>query len=252
MKIKFNRFLIFPMLVLILTTFLIGCGDDSTSSNSQSGKPDIQFKPGAVYTFRNDSITQGGAYKSTDWITKDSTMASTTYGGKSCFSVNSVTKNGLGIVIRQNTDYYSYTQSEGIFYQWGARNVIDPGQAATWDEIADFTKSLGTEVSLYTITNLFNQASLSANVYSKVVVDTTAPLLSTVKCYRISVRAEVFASTVSLGNVYIDYYIGYNSTSGNPSGRVGTHIYPVNIGVPGVYTLQYDGADQRLTIYSLP
>lgn len=251
MKIKFNRIIVLPVLLLIFSAYFISCGDDSTSSNSQTGKPDIQFKPGAVYTFKNDSISQNGTYNSTNWITKDSIMASTTYNGKTSFPVNSVTKSGI-VVIRQSIDYYSYTQSEGIFYQWGARNIIDPNQAATWDEVADFTKSRGTEVSLYTITNLFNQPTLSANVYSKVVVDTTAPLLSSVKCYRVSVRAEVFASSVSLGNVYVDYYIGYASSSSNPSGRVGTHIYPVNIGVPGIYTLQYDGADQRLTAYTLP
>ncbi len=252
MKIKIILLQSIPIFLIFCSVFFLSCGDDTTSSNSSNGKPDIQFKPGAVYMFRNDSISQNGNYNSTDWTTKDSVMPTVNYYGKDCFPVNSVTKSGIGVIIRQSTDYYSYTQQEGIFYQWGARNIIDPNQAPSWDKIADFTQTIGTEVSLYTLSTLFNTPNLSANVFSKVVVDTSTPLVSQAKCYRVTVRAAVYYSTISLGNVYIDYYIGYASSTANPSGRLGTHIYPVNIGVPGVYSLQSDGADQRLTSFKLP
>jgi hypothetical protein len=252
MKLKNLSFVLFP-LFLLSAAFFAGCDDSGVvPKNPPAGSyPDIQFKPGAVYYFVTDTISQNGQYWGLRWLTTETIMASTTYQGRSCFPVNSVTRDTvLGVTIRSSTEYYSYSQSEGKFYQWGAKKLIDTTQAASWDLVADFTQPLGTEIALYTISNLFGQPTASANVKSRVVIDTVVVTIAsgvTVHCYRVSLRAEIVVSTIVIGNAYIDYYIGYASSSTNPSGRVRTKFYPLNLAV-----VRVSGVDQRLHRFTIP
>ena len=75
-------------------------------------------------------------------------------------------------VISRDTTYISYTQSEAKYYQYGVKRFFDSTQTADWQVIADFSVARGTQVQEFTINNLFGQSSLSATVYSTVVVDT--------------------------------------------------------------------------------
>jgi len=175
---------------------------------------------------------------------------------EACYSFSSTTVDTtIHITIRNTTEYYSYSQTDGKFYQFGAKKLFDSTQAATWDLVADFTQPIGTEIALYTINNLFGSALLSANVKSKIAVDTvintTAGTPVTVNCYRVALRAEVYAETLLLGDAYIDYYIGYTSSTNtdNPSGRVRTRFYPVNFS--GTLNLKYPGIDQILNRFTL-
>ncbi len=125
----------------------------------------------------------------------------------------------------------SYDANSGYYYQWGVKQLFDPGQAASWDLVADFSKSLGTSVSLFTITNLFNQPILSANVSSTVKYDTTITTASSginVSCYKVAIVADMIASGLSIGNVYMDYFVGYtpSNNASNPSGRIMLKLYP--------------------------
>lgn len=253
MKFKITFFQLVSISILFCCFYLMGCGDDSTSPATKT-YPNIQMKSGAVYTYNNDTISQDGTYHGTTLLTNDVFQPNdTSFNGKSCFPVNSITKDTLSHQqIRSAYDYYSYNQTEGKFYQYGARRIIDSSQAKTWDLVADFTQSSGTEISLYTLTNLFGKG-LTANVYSKVASDTvltTIGSLVTINCYRVTLRADIQLGGSSVGNVYIDYYIGYNTATNtsNPCGRVRTKIYPVNLS--GV--LKYPGADQMINRFTLP
>ena len=253
MKLKNLSFVLFP-LMLLSAVFIAGCDDSGvTPENPPAGSyPDIQFKPGAVYYFNTDTISQSGTYYRLRWRTTETIQAQTTFNGRTCYPVNSITQDtGIPIItIRSSTDYYSYSQTEGKFYQWGAKKLIDTNQVASWDLVADFTQPLGTEIALYTISNLFGQPLLSANVKSRVIIDTVVVTIAsgvTVNCYRVSLRAEIVLSGIPLGNAYIDYYIGYASSSTNPSGRVRTKFYPLNLTVARV-----SGVDQRLNRFTIP
>ncbi len=129
--------------------------------------------------------------------------------------------------------YVSYDSQTGLLYQWGIKKLFDPTQTETWDLVADFSKALGTSVSLFTITNVGGQSFLTANVSSKVEKDTTIIALASgvsVSCYKVAIIADILASGLSVGKAYIDYYIGYTpSSSTNPSGRIKLKFYPVNI-----------------------
>lgn len=257
MNIK--KFLLSFFSLLILTFIFSSCGDSSTgNNNTTSSNPNIVYKPGAIYYYTNDTITQNGTVSGTTWLTTDVIQAyDTNYQGKSCYPVNSTTKDTVThLTIRSKTDYYSYNQTDGKFYQYGARKLFDSTQAATWDLVADFTQPIGTEISLYTINNLFGNPLLSANVKSKVAVDTviqtTAQSSVTINCFRVGLKADVYATSLLLGTVYIDYYIGYtpSTNTSNPSGRVRTKIYPISF--TGQLNLKYPGVDQIMNRFSLP
>jgi hypothetical protein len=251
-KIVFIPVIIAAMFVISLT----GCDDSGNTPQTQTGpKPNIQFKAGSVFYYGTDSISQNGNLHPTNWRTRDDVLAETNYSGRTCFPISSVTMDTvLNLPITSQTLYVSYDASSGQFFQWGVKKIFDPTQTATWDMVADFSKPLGTSVALFTITNLFNQPLLSANVTSTVMYDTTftttgAPGVN-VSCYKVGVIADVLASSISIGKVYLDYYIGYtpSSSPSNPSGRIRVKIYPINLtGYPAG-----DGFDQKLNRFTIP
>lgn len=249
-------------LLLLLTVFaaflLVGCDDsgNSTAPPTTGGKPNIQFKAGSVFYYGTDSVSQNGTYHPTNWRTKDSVQSETSFNGKNCFPINSVTVDTSTVPplpIQSQVIYVSYDTGSGQFYQWGIKKLFDPSQTETWDLVADFSKPLETVVSLFTITNVFGNPNISATVTSKVWHDTTIATTGSpsvnVNCYTVNVTADVIAFTISIGKVYLDYYIGYTpSGSSNPTCRVRVKLYPVSLtGFAGG-----DGIDQKLNRFFVP
>jgi hypothetical protein len=254
---KTKKHLIIPAVIsAMLAISLIGCDDSGnapTSTNTGSN-PNIDFKTGSVFYYGTDSISQNGAIHPTTWRTRDEVMAATNYQGKDCYPISSVTVDTITtFTIQSQTLYVSYDNQSGIFYQWGVKKLFDPNQTESWDEVADFSKALGTSVSLFRIDTLFGQSILSANVSSTVQYDTTftttgAPGVG-VSCYKVAVVADILAAGLSVGKVYLDYYIGYtpSSNTANPSGRIRVKLFPINL--PG---FNFDGVDQKLNRFTIP
>src|SRR5258706_12507676 len=64
-------------------------------------------------------------------------------GGQLCYPVggNSVdTAHGMSLT----PEIYYVRYDAGKFYQYGVRNLINPGQPLTWDIVGDFTVSRGS------------------------------------------------------------------------------------------------------------
>jgi hypothetical protein len=252
---KTKKLLIIPAVIsALLAVSLIGCDDSGNApTEPTAGNPNIEFKTGAVYYYGTDSISTNGTQHPTTWSTRDEVMAATSFNGKNCYPINSVTTDTvIHQTIQSSTLYVSYDSQSGIFYQWGIKKIFDPSQTETWDEVADFSQPLGTTVSLFTITNLFNQPLLSADVSSTVKYDTTFTTTGSavgVSCYKVAVVADVKLSGISVGNVYLDYYIGYtpSSNTANPSGRIRVKLFPISL--PG---FNFDGVDQKLNRFTIP
>jgi hypothetical protein len=255
-----TKILFIPIVIsALLVISLVGCDDSGNAPGKTTGpKPNIQFKAGSVYYYGTDTITQDGISHPTKWRTRDDVLSETSFNGRTCFPITSVTVDTtlpIPIPITSQTLYVSYDANSGQFFQWGVKKIFDPSQTATWDMVADFSQTLGTSVALFTITNLFGQPLLSANVTSAVMYDTTftttgAPGVN-VSCYKVAVVADVLASSISIGKVYLDYYVGYTPSSNpnNPSGRIRIKIYPINLA--GGYPAG-DGLDQKLNRFTIP
>lgn len=253
-----NKKIFISFILVSAAIFLLSCGDDSGILPVLLG-PDIAIKSNSVYYFTNDTISQSGMSYRTTVITKDSVGASLTFVGKSAFQIYSTSYDTSFSppypVISRDTTYISYTSTEGKYYQYGVKRFFDSTQAADWQVIADFTVPLGTDKQVFTIDRLFGQSTLTAKVFSKVVVDTVINTTGNpsviVNCYRVALRADVYAGgTILIGSAYIDYYIGYNSTATNPSGTVRIKFYPVNFPPPANF--RAPGVDQKLQRFLIP
>ena len=253
-------FFLFFLVTALVTTLFIGCDDsgNSTTGPTTGGNPNIDLKAGSIFYYNTDSISQNGTIHHTAWLTKDSVVGTTTYppsGGRTCWQINSVTNDTsiIPVQITSSTLYVSYDSQSGQLYQWGVKQLFDPNQTASWDLLADFSKALGTSVSLFTITNLFGQSFLTADVSSTVQYDTTITSNGShvgVNCYKVAAVADIKASGLSVGKAYMDYFVGYtpSSNTSNPSGMVRIKLYPVSIPtLPGV-----EGADQFLNRFRIP
>jgi hypothetical protein len=252
---KTKKLLIIPAVIsALLAVSLIGCDDSGNApTEPTAGNPNIEFKTGAVYYYGTDSISTNGTQHPTTWSTRDEVMAATSFNGKNCYPINSVTTDTvIHQTIQSSTLYVSYDSQTGEFYQWGVKKLFDPNQPESWDLVADFSKSFGTSVSLFTITNIFNISNLNAEVSSTVQYDTTFTTTGSlvgVNCYKVATVADVKLLGISVGKVYLDYYIGYTpaSNTANPSGRIRVKLFPIN--VPGFNS---DGVDQKLNRFTIP
>lgn len=245
--------LLFLLFVFLAAIYFLSCGNDNSVTTSGGTYPNIQMKAGSVYYYGTDSISQNGTYHKTNWRTKDTIWASITFNGKNCYPMYSVTVDTVTFIpIATDTMYISYDAQSGLFYQWGIKTIFDPTQAPSWDLIADFSKSLGTTVQIFTLTNLFNNPLLSATVFSKVAADTVISTQSgtSVNCYRDELTANIYAGPLQVGTARIDYYIGYtpSNNASNPSGRIRFKFYPLT--VTG-YASPIEGFDQVMRNYSI-
>ena len=255
--------LLFLLFAFLAAIYFLSCGNDNSVTSSSGNYPNIQMKAGSLYFYSNDSISQSGLNKQTTWRTKDSVWASTTYpasGGKNCFPIFSLTQDTINpnplfwITITSQMIYISYDASTGQFYQWSIKRIFDTTQAPSWDLIADFSKSIGTSVPVFTLNSLFGNSLLSANVSSKVAADTVLKTQTnvSVNCYRVELTANIYVGgSLQVGTARVDYYIGYtpSSNASNPSGRIRFKFYPLNLSSYGVVL---DGIDQVMRNFTLP
>jgi hypothetical protein len=150
------------------------------------------------------------------------------------------------------TFYVKYDASAGKFYQYGAVKLIDSTQTANWDLVADFSIPTGTEWQMASITNVFGIPSTSAIIKSKVAKDTSFACsgagAAEIKAYRVEMTASVAVSGFPVGNIVLEYYIGYTPTgSSNPSGVVRLRLRHVNLSL-----ISYPGFDQKLQTWRIP
>src|SRR5690242_7017183 len=100
-----------------------GCGDDSTTPTNPGGggggyHPAINFTVGQSFVYSNDSILPGGGHVWTGVRSTDLVQAQTTVEGKLCYPVFSTNFDSTNSQTSNTTYFLSYTQSEGIFYQY--------------------------------------------------------------------------------------------------------------------------------------
>ena len=249
---KTKNLLIIPVIIsAMLAASFTGCGDSGTTqvTTPEGPKPNIEFRPGSRFIYHYSTISQGGQQHDTTWRTTDVVQNQTTYQNMSCYPIVSTTEDTVShLPIATQTFYVTYDNATYKFYQYGVKKIFDPTQTATWDLVADFSQPLGASISIFTLTNLLGNPNLSADVSSRVMKDTVIntfnPPGTGVNCYKVAIIGDVKLATVSIGNVYLDYYIGYTppSAPSNPSGRISIKLYPVNIsGYPAA-----DGLNQKL------
>ncbi len=244
--------LVLFLVASIMLALLTGCDDAGVETKTTTGtNPNIQLKPGSYFYYNNDSISQNGTVTGTRLMTKDSIRSMINFNGKDCFPINSETRDSItNFLVQSQLLYVNYDSQTGLLYQWGIKKLFDPAQTESWDLVADFSKALGTSVSLFTIPNIGGITNLNANVSSTVQKDTTIIAIASgvsVSCYKIAIVADIVLG-ISVGKAYVDYYIGYTpSSSTNPSGRIKLKFYPVN--VMG-YTVT--GGDQKLNKFFVP
>ncbi|RPI18364.1 MAG: hypothetical protein EHM58_05900 [Ignavibacteriae bacterium] len=250
-----NKIYLFTALCTFLLTFAyVGCGDDTVvPPPSGSGYPNIDIKQNAKYTYNNFVLDSNGTQIPTDTTTENTVKAKGTFFGENdAFMIESVTRDAeFPIPIANDTFYVKYDATNGKFYHYGAVNFFDPSQAPKWDLMADFSQPLGTSWTIATGIPVPGVSGATASITAKVVVDTvfntTATPPVSVKAYRIEMNATVMFSTLQLGNIYIDYFLGYTPTSApsNPSGVLRVRLRPIKLNL-GLTAYKQDGADQIL------
>ncbi len=243
----------------IMLALLTGCDDagvETKGGTTTGPMPNIQLKANSTFIYVTDTISQNGTVNNTAWRTTDVVQAETIYPpstGRNCFPIISTTTDTiLSLLIQSRTLYVSYDSQTGLLYQWGIKKIFDPSQTETWDLLADFSKPLETQVSLFTINSIFGQPLLSANVTSKVMYDTAYTTIASaiaVSCYKVAVVADILLSGTSIGKAYLDYYVGYTPSGNpsNPSGNIRTKLFPLN-----VTGFTQSGADQKLSRFTIP
>lgn len=251
---KTKNLLIIPVIIsAMLAISLTGCDDSGTSPETpaEGPKPNIEFRPGSRFIYHYSTISQNGQQHDTTWLTTDVVQNQTMYAGWTCYPIVSTTMDtstNPPLPIANQTFYVTYDNATYKFYQYGVKKIFDPSQMATWDLVADFSQPIGASIHILTLDSLLGNPNLSADVSSRVVKDTVINTYNPpgigVNCYKVAIIGDVKLATVTIGNVYLDYYIGYTppSSPSNPSGRISIKLYPVNIsGYPAA-----DGVNQKL------
>ncbi|HEY3249798.1 MAG TPA: hypothetical protein VGK25_01640, partial [Ignavibacteria bacterium] len=212
--------------------------------------PNINMKVGAVYTFNIDSIQTNGTitptrYKSTHTYLTQGTF----YDSANAFQVRTVTQDSIGGPQAIDTFYVRY--NAGKFYQYGIIQLIDPSATPTWNLIADFTVSQGTQWTIASNVPITIIPGGTVTIKSKVAADTAFQTFgwgnNNINCYRAEVTGDIYLATSYLGTVYVDYFIGDADPVTNPSGLVRLRLRPINITV-----YQAAGADQKLQHWTIP
>lgn len=245
---------------VLLFTFIAGCGgDDSPVTPSASGwPPDITMRPGQQLVYTNDSISSDGTHHWTKRGSFDVVGAQITFGGQLCYPVGGNTIDSL----HSNTptpEIFYVRYDAGKFYQYGIRNLINPGQPLTWDVVGDFTVSRGTSYHIADISYTYSlpgfpSANFTGPLSGKIADSTTIKTTSigeSIYCYRVELNATVSAvvSGVTIaGNIFVDYYIGYTDASHptNPAGLVELNAKPFSFTLNGTPSIPEPGYDRKL------
>lgn len=260
-KLKYVSLSLFVLIFSAVLTF--GCGDDSTvTPNNPSGggyHPAINFSVGQTFVYSNDSILPSGGHVWTGVRSTDVIQAQTTVDGKLCYPVFSVNFDSTNSQTSNTTYFVTYTQSEGIFYQYGLSTLINPTQTPTWDPVGNFDAARGSSYNVSTVNytttitgigTVTFTGPLTGKVADSTTITTTGPIPQVVPCYKIELTAAV-SGTVSgqtvTANINVDYYIGY----GSPTGIAQINLKPFSFTVAGIPNVApQPGYDHKLYSYN--
>ncbi len=247
-------------LIIIAATYFWGCGDDTTPTTPGTGGtgPTLNMKVGSIYSFTNDSLDTNGTIRRTQIKT---TMVyaeqSTFFGQSNAFKIRTTSIDTFPApptIIDVDSFYVRY--DGGKFYQYGMVKLIDSNQTPTWDLVADFTVATGTEWNVTTINTTINGVGVTANIKGKVAEQTSFTTTSNpsanINAYRVEINASLTAFSLPLGNIILDYYIGYADPSTNPSGLVRLKLRPIKLTLSGTPFYGAAGLDQVLQTYFIP
>lgn len=253
---KFRILTLLLFAAIFAALLLTSCGEDTTTSGNNgtpSTLPNINMKVGSVYTFTVDSIQTNGSITPTRIKTIHTYLSQGTFFDSSnVFQVRVLTEDSVThIPIAQDTFYVRY--ESGKFYQYGVIQMLDPSITATWDLIADFNVSQGTQWTIASnVTIHLGSTTFTANIKSKVAADTSFSTYGwgnvNVHSYRAEVTADIFLGGTPIGTVYVDYFIGDDNPPSNPPGLVRLRLRPVSF--LGFYNAA--GADQKMQHWSIP
>lgn len=242
---------------ILLSALIFSCSDSTTNPGNPPGSgtyPNINIKVGSAYHFTNDSLTTDSTSVHTSIRTVDTVVAKGTFFSQdSVYMIGATTKDTItNTTLNVETFYVKYDAAAGKFYQYGAVKLIDTTQAANWDLVADFSAAAGTEWPIAHIVNVLGFTGTSADIKSKVAKDTTFQCSGAggtiIKAYRVEMTAYCFFGAFPVGNIVLEYYIGYTpSGSSNPSGVVRLRLRHINLSL-----LTYPGFDQKLQTWRIP
>lgn len=252
---------IIPLLVSIL---LISCGDDSTTggtgTTSGNWHPNLNFSPGQIFIYTNDSLHADGINHTWTGVKTTSTLqAQTTYQGQLCYPVTGVNYDTTPPPsTTPDVPYWiRYDQSTGKYYQFGIRQLINPGDSGTWDLVGDFDVARGTSYFISNINYAFPlpppygtitfSGPLNGKIADSTTINTTGTPPQSIPCYRIELTAAISGTYNSLpisSTIVVDYYLGYST----PTGIVELKVKPFGFTVSGipVPALSQPGFDRKL------
>ena len=261
MKSNKKLSLIFSLLLIFFSVIYYGCGTDDVTTTPVGPPPSIRMTPGSTYDFTYDSLTATTAVIRLGRTSHDVVQPSVVFTGKTCFPIYSTTKDSTGATISVDTNYYSYDSTAGKFYQYGISKFINPASGnPTWDLVADFSVSMGTTWNIGTVNYVVNiggtpytfTGPLTAKVAEQTTIQTTGVPSQSINCYRIELYTHLNSNPPGVtADIYVDYYLGYSSSSTNPAGLVELKLRPFNFMTSGTVLVSEPGDDRRLRNFTI-
>lgn len=250
---------LFLFILAFTAIYTVGCGDDPTTTPPPGGSvPTLDMRVNSIYGFTNDSLdTNGTTVTHTRLRTLQGFTANGTFFGKAnSFQIIAETRDTVANT-QVSTDTFYVNYEGGKFYQYGMLQIIDPSQPASWDLVADFNISHGTQWTVGTISTIIGGFAVTTTVKGKVAENTaftTNNTLQSVNNYRIEITGDVQSLGTSLGTIYVDYYIGYADPATNPSGMVRVKVRPIWLRLPPIGTTVFrsPGVDQKIDYWVIP
>jgi hypothetical protein len=254
-------------LTVIISLSLIfifqSCSDDVTNTNNGGTTggggwhPTLNFQVGQQFVYTLDSLTPSGVPVRKRTRSTNTINAQINYppGGPLCYPVTGLTFDTATGQTTPEAYWFRYDQTEGKYYQYGIRQLINISQPASWDVVANFDAARGTSYFIgdidYTITvpgigTVRFTGPLNGKVADSTTITTTGAPVHSVSCYRIEMTASISGSTIAgtvTANVIIDYYLGWN----DPVGLVELKLRPFSFtvaGIPGI--APQPGFDRKL------
>ncbi|KXK45120.1 MAG: hypothetical protein UZ05_CHB002002523 [Chlorobi bacterium OLB5] len=229
--------------------YVYGCGSDDVVNNNNGGTggvPTLNMQVGALYVFNVDSLPNSGNPVNTRLKSYNTYLAQGTYFGQSnAFQILTETRDTVAN-ISLGTDTFYVRYDGGKFYQYGMLQIISPSISPSWDLVADFNVAQGTTFDIALgVPIVLGSITAEANIRGKIAADTTFNTAGWgnvgINCYRSEIVADILVSTLPVGKVYVDYYIGDADPATNPSGMVRVKLRPFTI-----LTFTQAGLDQYL------
>lgn len=246
------------LLIIAAAAYFWGCGDDSTNPTTGGDKPNIDFKTGSAFTFTFDTLSRvnGSSVRLSQMTAKDSIEASFPVGSNTAYRIVSRTDSAGNISF--DTALVYYDANAGKLYQYGLSRIINPNATANWDLVGDFSLANGTSWNIplnpdsVIINGFAVKISLSAKVTGSTSFQTTGTPTRDIHCYQIEFKADLTYSSLPVGSIYFDYFVGYNNGTSNTSGIVRLRLNPVNIGIPPSLVISNFGLDKKTATYNIP